>query len=155
MNRHIPVCRQRGLSLIELLVTTLVLSFGLLGASGLLVKGISNAAGMEVQSRATQAAHEIIDAMRANPRQANDYAVSWATDPQHIAGTSLARRDVKRWLQTLRSLPGGDGQIQRVGASTQFTVSVRFTTCMGTLSNTEREDCNKADKQVRDFSFKL
>ena len=155
MNRPAVCAHQRGLSMVELLVTTLVLSLGLLGVSGLMFKGISNAVSMDLQSRATQSAHEIIDAMRANPLQAGDYLVPWATDPLHIEENNLARRDVKRWLLNLRQLPGGDGQIKQVGATTQYTVSVRFAYCVGTISDAERDRCTKTPTQTRDFSFTL
>ena len=51
--------RQKGFSLIEVLVTMLVLAFGLLGVAGLLVGGVSNASSSEAFSKASQLAADI------------------------------------------------------------------------------------------------
>ncbi len=45
----------------------LILAFGLLGVAGLLVGGISNAAGSESLNKANQLASDMADRIRANP----------------------------------------------------------------------------------------
>jgi prepilin-type N-terminal cleavage/methylation domain-containing protein len=51
---------QKGFSLIEVLVTMVILAFGLLGVAGLLVGGVSNAAGSEAFSKASQLAAQLL-----------------------------------------------------------------------------------------------
>jgi type IV pilus assembly protein PilV len=61
---------QRGFGLIEVLVTILILVFGLLGVAGLLVKGVSNAANTEARIKANNLLADMADRIRANPAAA-------------------------------------------------------------------------------------
>jgi type IV pilus modification protein PilV len=58
--------QQHGITMIEVLIAIIVMTFGLLGISGLMVKGINNSTGTDFTSRATQSAMDMMDAMRAN-----------------------------------------------------------------------------------------
>lgn len=152
----------RGFSMIEVLISILVMTFGLLGISGLMMKGVDNSTGNELASRASQSASEIMDAMRANPTNASSYLTNFGTDPTTLTGTSPDKTDRKQWLQALQRLPGGDGSIT-VDASTadtnDYIVLVRFANCIGTLSTTEKAACaaatNNNEKRTLTFKFKI
>ncbi|NOX76101.1 MAG: type IV pilus modification protein PilV [Gammaproteobacteria bacterium] len=73
--RDIP--RPSGFTLIEVLVTLVILSIGLLGLAGLQISGLHANMDSEQQSKATMMADDIIERMRANPLGviAGSYAV--------------------------------------------------------------------------------
>jgi len=65
-----------GFTLIEVLVTVVVVSIGLLGLAGLQISGLRANMSSEARSKATLLASDIIERMRANPLGVtnNDYA---------------------------------------------------------------------------------
>lgn len=56
-----------GFTLIEVLVTVVVVSIGLLGLAGLQINGLRASVSSEARSKATLVASDIIERMRANP----------------------------------------------------------------------------------------
>lgn len=60
----------RGFSLVEVLVSIVILSFGLLGAVGLQAAALKNNRDARLQSEATNLARELAEMMRANARVA-------------------------------------------------------------------------------------
>jgi type IV pilus assembly protein PilV len=73
--------RQQGFSMVEAMVSALVLSGGLLGLAFLQVQGMKFNAEAYQRTQATVLAYEIIDRLRANPVAAhtNGYSVPNAT----------------------------------------------------------------------------
>ena len=145
--------------MIEVLISILVMSFGLLGISGLMMKGIDNSTGTELASRASQSASEIMDAMRANPDNAALYLTNYGTDPATLTGTTPDQTDLKQWLTALKNnLPSGQGEITGSVAN-GFTVKIRYANCIGTLSPDEKTQCaaatNNTDKRTVQFKFKI
>jgi len=57
----------KGLSLIEILVTVVVLSIGLLGIAGMQAQGVKYSNDSYARSQATMMANELIERMHANP----------------------------------------------------------------------------------------
>jgi type IV pilus assembly protein PilV len=148
--------RQRGFSLIEVLVTMLILSFGLLGVAGLLVKGVSNAASSESYSKASQLAAEMADRMRANPAVAlsassayllntgNATAPNLWTDAVPTTASSIALKDKQDWMNALAAqLPQGRGRITNSvgGGARQVDIEVAWSNCFGTLSDSDKTSC--------------
>lgn len=138
---------QTGFSMIEVLVTLVILSFGLLGVAGLLVSGVSNAASSEAMSKASQLAADMADRIRANPVVAvsatSQYITTYAEGPP-TSPTSIAERDKKEWLEALAAqLPQGDGKITNTVSAGQrkIEIEVRWSNCMGTLSDAARTLC--------------
>lgn len=82
--------RQAGFTLVEILVSLLILSVGMLGMAGIQVSGLRNSATSTYRTDATQLSYDIADFMRANKMavSSNDFAtISYAysdtlTDPQ-------------------------------------------------------------------------
>jgi type IV pilus assembly protein PilV len=62
----------RGFTLIEVLVTLLIVAIGLLGLAGMQFKGLRNNIGSESRSQAALLANDIIERMRANPMGVSD-----------------------------------------------------------------------------------
>jgi type IV pilus assembly protein PilV len=157
---------QSGMSLIEVLVTMVVLAFGLLGVAGLLVGGVSNAANSESRSKASQLAADMADRIRANPTVAlsatSEYllnsAASKASSPRlwteaaPTSPTTIAGNDKLAWMNALTAqLPQGRGRITNSASQAmtgrQVTIQVAWSACLGTLTDAERTDCenNSAD----------
>lgn len=145
--------------MVEVLVSLLLMTIGLLGISGLMLSGVNNSTGMDLSSRAGQSASQIMDAMRANPANAASYVTSYGVALSTLSGTTPQDNDRKLWLEAVRRLPGGDGTIQAGAAAGQYIVSIRFTQCLGTLGEAEAGVCAAAvadsDKRVISFSFKI
>ena len=158
--------RQSGFSLIEVLVTMLILAFGLLGVAGLLVGGVSNAASSEAFSKANQLAADMADRIRANPAVAlsatSEYITTY-TDAVPTSPTTIALQDKKAWMEALAAqLPLGKGRIYNTISSgqRQVNIEVRWSKCFGTLSDADRttgtNNCtDNPDAAFRTFNYEL
>ena len=108
----------RGFSLIEALVSLVVLSVGLLGVAGLQLTSLRSNQGAALRSQATFLAYDIVDRMRANSGAALAGAYNIPFGATGAAGTS-AGNDLIAWKQSIaNTLPRGksgmapDGCIQ-------------------------------------------
>jgi type IV pilus assembly protein PilV len=120
---------QRGTTLIETLVALVVLSVGLLGIAALQMTSLRNNRGAHLRSQAQVLAYDIADRMRANREaaMANAYLIAMPGAP---SGTGLVLLDLQEWKTTLATtLPGGDGEITRVG--NMFRIRIRWTDTLG------------------------
>jgi len=134
-NSHKSRCA--GFSMVETLVSLLVLSIGLLGVAGLQVSGMKANQSAYIRSQATLAAYDMIDRMRTNPDgvTANHYnsmsSASLPNDPNCVTSDSgctaaaLAANDLREWTyEHLSLLSSGSGTVTKSGSV--FTVSVNW-----------------------------
>lgn len=119
--------RQRGVSMVEALVSILIVSMGILALAGLLATSGRLAKTSEFRATATLLAADMADRLRANPLGASDgdYALAptaLASDlPASAADctmtsvcspSQLANKDIADWQATVYSnLPSGTGYI--------------------------------------------
>lgn len=131
---------QSGFTLLEVLITLLIFSVGLLGLAKMQMHTIKYADSAFRRSQAIFLAHDIFERMRANRTLAANGAYSVAFgDP--IVGASdcvastcstlqMAGYDLKQWKDDLAALlPLGDGAVTPVasgGVGTIFNISVRW-----------------------------
>ena len=105
--------RQRGMSLIEVMIVIVLLSFGLVGMLGLKLTGLKMTAHAHSRSVAAVHAAEILDRMRANPARARagEYAIALgAAAPASLA--SVAQVDLAQWRRGIaQNLPNGTGSV--------------------------------------------
>lgn len=116
--------RQRGFTLIEILVAIVVLSIGLLGLAGLQAYGLQANHGAYMRSQASILAYDIIDAMRANRAAARggEYDIALAATP---SGTTISKKDLIAWKAGVAAiLPSGDGAIARATGTQPDRVTV-------------------------------
>lgn len=119
--------RQSGFTLIEVLITMIVLAIGLLGFASLQAINIKTSRTAFYRSFATMYAYDMLDSMRANraAAKAGNYNISFgATAP---SGSTVVDVDRAGWLTALAAdLPNGQGQIN-VTNSRYATVEVQWT----------------------------
>lgn len=138
MNRHQAQyfsARETGFSMIEILVTIVILSIGLLGLAGLQMTGLQNNQSAFYRTIAMQQAYDMADRIRANAagEQAGDYdSISGTgTNPNCIStpagctATQVAQTDAYQWnTDNGNLLPAGTGTVSRSGDL--FTVTVMW-----------------------------
>lgn len=134
---------QRGFTLVEILVTLVVISVGLLGVAALQLTTLRGNQDAYVRSQASTLASDILDRMRANPLVARSGA--YDIELNETTGTSpdaTATMDLTAWQTAIdQLLPGGidaaGGRIERVDRV--VTVVIQWT---------ERSDGTAAEDDV-------
>lgn len=101
---------QQGVGLIEVLIAALIMGTALLTLTSLQSKSLQFNQSAYLRSQANILAYDIIDRIRANQIDTNNYDITFSgTAP---TGTSVREKDVAAWLNDLaRVLPQGDGQL--------------------------------------------
>lgn len=108
--------RQQGVSLLEVLISVVVLSIGLLGLAGLQTVSLRNNASAYQRGLATMLAYDVIDRMRADLPNCANFAVAFGDD---------GNGDVADWKGAVEAaLPGGDARV--VMANGLITVTIRW-----------------------------
>jgi type IV pilus assembly protein PilV len=103
--------RQSGLSLIEVLITVVLVSIGLLGLAGLQLGSVRLSSSSGERFIATTLAQDIIERMRANRANAITDAYNLAMDADPAAD-GVAGTDLDTWTDALAAtLPRGDGSV--------------------------------------------
>jgi len=103
---------QTGFSLVEILVAVFVVSIGLLGVARMEIMAKNSNIEAIQRTTATQLAHDIIEKMRANPKQLASYAgktvgnsvigtPSTQCDAASCTDTELSAWDLYQWEQSL------------------------------------------------------
>ncbi|MCY1268605.1 hypothetical protein D3C76_539250 [compost metagenome] len=127
--------RQQGMTLIELLVSIVILSIGLLGLAGLQNTGLASSHSAYYRTQASWLAYEMADLMRANLKAAQDnaYDVEFADVAKgcpEVVGGTRAQADLSQWLNRVCTALGGTGsgaiQVSRDGSLYGATISVRW-----------------------------
>ncbi|MFC6634566.1 type IV pilus modification protein PilV [Microbulbifer taiwanensis] len=125
--------KQRGATLIEVLISVLILAVGLLGLAATQMMSMKNGNGAHHRYMAALAAQEIIERMRANPSALEQGSYDGKVDGSETSTNNcssscsvndLADRDLYEWDQVLKSnLPSATGNIARNGDEVTVTIS--------------------------------
>jgi len=125
--------KQRGASLIEVLVAIVIVSFGLLGVASIIGNALKNSHSAYGRSQASWLANDIIDRMRANRIEAQSPGKPYDLDCEDDdcedtpTGTTVAGADLVAWRAALSAtLPSGRGQIKMDPTTLKVTVTVRW-----------------------------
>lgn len=118
--------KQKGATLIEILVAMLILSFGLLGMAALQARALKGNQSAMQRTQAVMMSYYILDAMRVDRDSAKstDYntgSLSGTTidpicNPDAVTGASLADNNVKHWIGSLKTAIGKAGDTTTCGA---------------------------------------
>lgn len=146
--------KQRGMTLIEILVTMVILSIGLLGLASLMLEGLQSNQSAYLRTQASIYAYDMADRIRINTSQSATPAAAsavasaynnFSTDSMPaLPGCSttgctqnqLAQLDMAEWAQQINGsgsgeiamLPGGVGTIELASTPTGniFTIKVTW-----------------------------
>ncbi len=125
ITHHCSVSATKGLSLVEILVTLVIISVGLLGAAALHLTSIKNGYDSSSRSRATWLANYIADRMRANESDAEQLNYNVVFNGA-IAATanSTTITDITEWKNQIKDSLGGDGSITVTPVGTDYIATV-------------------------------
>jgi len=131
-----PGRSQRGDTMIEVLVTIIIIAIGVLGAAALQVTTLKNLSSSNSASIAAIVVEDFSERMRANPTAAlaGNYVHSAAPDLPYpncvldaCSMADLATYDMGTWWEQLTStLPSGSGEVTRIGVTNRFILTVRW-----------------------------
>ena len=149
---------QFGFSLLEIVVTVLIVGIGILGVISMQANALRESQTNTFRNQASILAQDIIGRMRANEEAVGDTTASvYVSDGSAIAsapacGTAaaicspaqLATFDINRWQQNIiaANLPSGLGVITRNGTTTTYVISILWDE---ERDGTSGRGCNPAD----------
>jgi len=156
------VKRQSGATLIEILVSVLVLSIGMLGMVSLQARAMQFNTSALYRSQANTMAYNIIDLMRANSGDNGAVAVymngindALPSNNSCITNTctprELAEYDLYTWLTDLDTLlPNGLGEISvdNSGLSPIYTITIQYDDSRAEKSSASGQETTIAAKQI-------
>lgn len=127
------ISKSTGATMIEVLVTILILAVGLLGLSSTQVMSLKNGNNAHHRYLAAVASQEMAERMRANPAGVGlgSYNGKTVTGSDETAqscgsgctGAQIAQMDLYDWGQVISdNLPEGTGEIDKQGDVVTFTV---------------------------------
>lgn len=118
--------RQRGFGLIEVLVSLLIVSIGLLGIASLQAMALKNTGSSMERSQAVIQTYSYLDFLRANRAQAviSGLDLPLTCDPENLPGTQVEQR---RWITQLHETLGPEscGMVECMGGG-KCTVTVQW-----------------------------
>ena len=110
--------KQRGFSLVEVLIALIIMSVGMLGIAGLYVQSMQAGRTSLFRHHAVTLAGDVADRIRANPTAGVAYAAGAGIDFGCVATgvdcneVEMASTDILLWKQQAReSLPNGDATV--------------------------------------------
>ncbi|MDG9922195.1 MULTISPECIES: type IV pilus modification protein PilV [unclassified Pseudomonas] len=116
--------RQSGFTLIEVLVSIVILAIGLLGLAAMQLQSLKYTQGSQWRSQANFLAYDIVERIRANRENVDSYVIAMSA-AKPSARTPMANDDLYSWLDQLEtSIPGGDGAVQWASATRTLTVVI-------------------------------
>lgn len=142
---------QGGVGLIEVLISLLVLSFGMLGLAGLQMWSLRNNQSSMERGLAVVQTHSIADAMRAARVAALDHdfdVADVAKDAAAPKDDSFAAAALATWAQNLKDALGSEatGSVSCNGAV--CTIRVRWNDQRGTRDDTQDGDLRAQDEDT-------
>lgn len=126
MNHQIR--KQRGFTLVEVLVALIILAIGVMGLISLQISTLQANQAVSYRSQAVWAANDILERIRANRGAALAGNYNIAIDDDAPTSTDLIHAgDLADWLETLDNwLPEGDGAVNYNAADNIVTVTVQW-----------------------------
>lgn len=117
--------RQSGSTMIEVLVSMVIIAIGLLGFAGLLTQAMKSSQTAYFRSQATFLAYDIVERMRANRGAAinGSYSINYGNAP---VGGTMAGDDLVDWRTSIgQALPAGDGEVSAV-LNGNVTINIKW-----------------------------
>ncbi|MDX1587851.1 MAG: type IV pilus modification protein PilV [Oleiphilaceae bacterium] len=118
--------RQGGISLIEVLVSVLLLSVGILGVASLQMYALKVNSEANLQSQASLQVKDLIERVRLNPDDRAQFEVTSTScrEGSTPSGEGFAHSQLVQWCESVaRTLPGGQGQVAVTNGSVDVEVT--------------------------------
>lgn len=146
--------KQNGFSMLEVLVTMIIISFGLLGIAGIIANGLKSNSSSYARSQASWLVNDIIDNMRANRATAE-----LSTLPYYLAiglnpsGTTVPANDLTAWRDALaNALPSGTGAVAVNSATKKVTITVQWDDSRAVSGNNTAANANRVNAQTQQLT---
>jgi type IV pilus assembly protein PilV len=133
--RSSSASRQRGDTMIEVLVTVIIIAVGVLGTAALQVTTLRNLSSSHSASVAAIVAEDFGERMRANPTAALADVYVHDSDPggypdcakNACTEDDMARYDIGIWWDQMNTLlPAAKGEVTRNAGTSTFVLTVRW-----------------------------
>ena len=127
--------RQRGDTMIEVLVTVIIIAVGVLGAAALQVTTLKNLSSSHSASIAAIVAEDLTERIRANPTAADADGYVFSNKPEVIPDcvtsqctlADLATYDIGTWWNEMEAvLPAPTAEVVRAAGTDTFTLTLRW-----------------------------
>ncbi|NRB40256.1 MAG: type IV pilus modification protein PilV [Pseudomonadales bacterium] len=122
-----PQSKQQGVTLIEVLVTLVIVVIGLLGIVSLQIATMKNSTATNQRYQATLLAYDMAERMRTNHHNIADYDGLNANTDCSAGCSNVAKQDVYDWMQNLNlaahALNNANGEISALGDSYLIAIS--------------------------------
>ena len=123
--------KQAGISLIEVMISVLIISVSLLGLGAMITTSLQSNQSAYAHTYAATLIYDFSDRIRSNPEQ--NYTVNLSYTPPDVPDKScelnsctplqMRNYDVNQWLQLIQTnLTNGDANIRIMGDIAQITV---------------------------------
>jgi type IV pilus assembly protein PilV len=131
--RRLATGVERGITLIEVLVTMALLGIGLLGLAGLQLRGVQVNQGSTYRSQAAILAEDLVDRMRVDAANAaaHKYDGPWSAS---LTGSGAVATLLSDWLFRLGNLPTGCVKVDSTTYAPEIQVQVYWDDTRATRS---------------------
>ena len=128
---------KKGFSLLEVMISLFILTFGMLGIAGMITQSLKDTQGNNLSMRAEFVAYDVVDRLRANKAQATADAYDGeyeaenaddednADDGDNADDNAAVESDLTEIRSMLQSLPAGQVTIA-VESNGSYDVSVQW-----------------------------
>lgn len=126
------------MTLLEILISFVIISFGLLGVASLQIMGLKNNHSALYRTNATVLAYDMLDRMRVNRKAMTSGSYDTGNvfkDSTNINGApvSMVDFDMNDWLTALQKrLPSGKGKIEASSGTATIRVTIQWDDQRGT-----------------------
>lgn len=144
LHRHLqePLPRriEHGFSLLEVLISVVVLSIGALGAAGMQIAALKDTGSASTRYRAASLASGMADALRADRTVAVTGSLAFASSLATGTCASTGATPVIRWQNQIDcELPGGKGGVEMDTFTKRAIVTVEWDDSRGKLGSTAQQ----------------
>ena len=133
MSRLFRVKQQRGLTLLEILITLATVSVGLLGVAALQIKGVQSSQDGFRYTQATFIANDLAERIRANVDEADSYNLDDDASPAQqdcrsgsCSGAEMAAADLYEWRHSATSVLGPEATSSVVSDDDSAIITVTW-----------------------------
>lgn len=132
--------RRSGFSMLEVLVSILVLSIGAIGAAGMQIAALKDSGSANSRYRAASLAGAMADTLRADRTIAITESSDFVSGVVTGSCTATALTPIKRWQNQIAcELPGGKGGVDVDGYTKRAIVTVEWDDARGNAGSSAQQ----------------